>query len=123
MPLAYSFRRLAKDGWTGKYSASNPPPKSRNFSNHPMVQVDKIVAELRRVGAANGERTPSQVALAWLIAKGAVPIPGAKNRQQAGLKRTPGRSVGAWASMTSRALDAVALYGQRGIAQRVWQHG
>ena len=41
------------------------------------------MAVLRRIGEAHGDRTPSQVALAWLIAKGAVPIPGAKNRDQA----------------------------------------
>ena len=29
------------------------------------------------------KRTPSQVALNWVICKGAIPIPGAKNAQQA----------------------------------------
>jgi aryl-alcohol dehydrogenase-like predicted oxidoreductase len=119
VPLAYS--PIGQGRLTGKYSASNPPPKSRNFSNHPMVQVDAVVAELRRIGAATGDRTPSQVALAWIIAKGAVPIPGAKNRQQA--VENAGALGWRLTDEDIAALDASALFGQRGIAQRVWQHG
>ncbi len=68
---------------TGKYSASNPPPGRRTFSNHPMEAVEQVTAALRRVGEEHGGRTPSQVALNWVMAHGAVPIPGAKNRRQA----------------------------------------
>ncbi len=119
VPLAYS--PIGQGRLTGKYSASNPPPGSRTFSAHPMEQVDAVVAELRRIGDDHDGRTPSQVALAWLIAQGAVPIPGAKNRSQA--EQNAG-SLG-W-QMTDgelARLDAVALDGKRGIAQRVWQHG
>jgi aryl-alcohol dehydrogenase-like predicted oxidoreductase len=119
VPLAYS--PIGQGRLTGKYSAANPPPKTRNFSNHPMAQVDKIVAELRRIGAAAGGRTPSQVALAWLIAKGAVPIPGAKNRQQA--EENAGALGWRLSDDDVGTLDTVALYGQRGIAERFWQHG
>jgi aryl-alcohol dehydrogenase-like predicted oxidoreductase len=119
VPLAYS--PIGQGRLTGKYSTANPPPASRSFSNHPMAAVDKVVAELHRVGALHGDRTPSQVALAWIIAKGAVPIPGAKNKRQAE------ENAGAlgWGLETEdvEALDSVALYGRRGIAQRVWQHG
>jgi aryl-alcohol dehydrogenase-like predicted oxidoreductase len=119
VPLAYS--PIGQGRLTGKYSASNPPPKSRTFSNHPMVQVDKIVAELRRIGAANGDKTPSQVALAYLIAQGAVPIPGAKNRAQA--EENAGALNWNLSPEDLAALDSVALYGQRGIVERIWQHG
>jgi aryl-alcohol dehydrogenase-like predicted oxidoreductase len=34
-------------------------------------------------GGGYGGRTPVQVALNWVIAKGAVPIPGVKNKHQA----------------------------------------
>ena len=81
VPLAYS--PIGQGRLTGKYSAANPPPGGRTFSAHPMAEVDAVVAQLRRIGEAHGDRTPSQVALAWLIAQGAVPIPGAKNRDQA----------------------------------------
>ncbi len=119
VPLAYS--PIGQGRLTGKYSATNPPPKARTFSAHPMEEVDKVVEVLRRIGTAHGDRTPSQVALAWLIAKGSIPIPGAKSRYQAE------DNAGALGWRMSEAelaeLDAVAFYGTRGLAQRFWQHG
>lgn len=119
VPIAYS--PIGQGRLTGKYSAANPPPGRRTFSAHPMEQVDRVVAELRRIGEAHDGRTPSQVALRWIIDKGAVPIPGAKNAQQAA------DNAGAlgWSLDPDElaALDRVALEGQRTIAQRVWQHG
>jgi aryl-alcohol dehydrogenase-like predicted oxidoreductase len=117
--LAYS--PIGQGRLTGKYSAAHPPPSSRNFSNHPMAKVDEIVAVLRRIGAAHDDRTPSQVALAWVIAKGAVPIPGAKNRAQA--EENAGALGWRMTAAEVAELDAVALHGKRGIPQRVWQHG
>ena len=119
VPLAYS--PIGQGRLTGKYSASNPPPGKRNFSNHPMEVVDRIVAELRTIGEKHGGKTPSQVALNWIIAKGAVPIPGAKNRAQADDNAGAlGWSVDA---DDLAALDAAALPGLRGLGNRVWQHG
>jgi aryl-alcohol dehydrogenase-like predicted oxidoreductase len=119
VPLAYS--PIGQGRLTGKYSEANPPPRGRSFSAHPMAQVDAVVAQLRRIGEAHGDRTPSQVALAWLIAHGAVPIPGAKNGDQAA------QNAGAlgWRLTTDELdlLDSAALFGNRGISQRVWQHG
>ncbi|MEY2570425.1 MAG: hypothetical protein QOE63_775 [Acidimicrobiaceae bacterium] len=119
VPLAYS--PIGQGRLTGKYSASNPPPGNRSFSAHPMEQVDAVVAVLRRIGAAHGDRTPSQVALAWLMAKGSVPIPGAKNRKQA--EENAGALGWAMTDAEITELDAVALYGKRGLQQRIWQHG
>ncbi len=119
VPLAYS--PIGQGRLTGKYSAANPPPKGRTFSDHPMPDVDKIVSVLRRIGVAHGERTPSQVALAWIIAKGAVPIPGAKNRAQA--QENAGALGWQMSAEEISDLDAVALYGQRKLSQRIWQHG
>jgi aryl-alcohol dehydrogenase-like predicted oxidoreductase len=119
VPLAYS--PIGQGRLTGKYSASNPPPGSRNFSAHPWEQVDRVVGELRCIGEAHDGRTPSQVALSWLIAKGAVPIPGAKNRSQA--EQNAGALGWRMSDEELATLDGVALYGKRGISQRVWQHG
>lgn len=118
VPLAYS--PIGQGRLTGKYSASNPPPGRRNFSAHPMDQVDRVVEVLRGIGLANGDRTPAQVALRWLVEKGAVPIPGAKNADQA----TQNAGALGW-TMTPEdvvAVDRVALEGVRSIASRVWQH-
>jgi len=119
VPLAYS--PIGQGRLTGKYSAADPPPGRRTFSAHPMEQVDRIVAELRRIGGANGDRTPSQVALRWIMDKGAVPIPGAKNAEQA----TQNAGALGWTldPDDAAALDRVALEGTRTIAQRAWQHG
>ncbi len=119
VPLAYS--PIGQGRLTGKYSADNPPPGKRGFSAHPMAVVDRVVAELAAIGEAHDGRTPSQVALRWIIAKGAVPIPGAKNRRQAE------ENAGAlgWeldADEVAR-LDQVALPGIRSLQNRIWQHG
>ena len=117
--LAYS--PLGMGRLTGKYDARNPPPGRRNFSAFPMEEIDPIVAELRRIGAAHGGRTPSQVALNWIICKGAVPIPGAKNAAQA--EQNAGALGWRLTQDEVAALDRVAKNGQRGIFNRVWQHG
>jgi aryl-alcohol dehydrogenase-like predicted oxidoreductase len=119
VPLAYS--PIGQGRLTGKYSAANPPPRGRTFSDHPMAEVDAVVALLRRIGHDHGERTPSQVALAWLIAKGAVPIPGAKNRAQA--EENAGALGWNLTADELDLLDTISLYGKRGLSQRIWQHG
>jgi diketogulonate reductase-like aldo/keto reductase len=79
-----------------------------------------VLELVRSVGETN-ERTPSQVALRWLVQKGAVPIPGAKNQEQASLNAG---ALGWELSATDMtALDAVALEGRRTIHGRVFQHG
>ena len=117
--LAYS--PIGQGRLTGKYSAADPPPGKRGFSAHPMELVDPIVAELRRIGDAHDGRTPSQVALRWIIEKGAVPIPGAKNAEQAA--QNAGALGWSLSADDVAALDAVALGGIRSFQNRFWQHG
>jgi aryl-alcohol dehydrogenase-like predicted oxidoreductase len=119
VPLAYS--PIGQGRLTGKYSAADPPPGKRTFSDHPMELVDAIVSELRSIGDAQGGRTPSQVALNWIIAKGAVPIPGAKNRTQA--EENAGALGWALDGDEVTRLDRAALPGIRNLSSRVWQHG
>jgi diketogulonate reductase-like aldo/keto reductase len=38
---------------------------------------------MREIGTGHGGKTPAQFALNWVICKGAVPIPSAKNGRQA----------------------------------------
>jgi aryl-alcohol dehydrogenase-like predicted oxidoreductase len=119
LPLAYS--PIGQGRLTGKYSAQNPPPGKRNFSNHPMEVVDAVVAELRRIGEKHGGKLPSQVALNWVMAKGAVPIPGAKNRHQA--EENAGALGWSVDDDDLARLDRVALSGIRTLQSRIWQHG
>ncbi len=116
--LAYS--PLGQGRLTGKYNASNPPPGRRQFSAYPMAEIEPLVAQLRRIGEAHG-KSPAQVALNWLICKGTVPIPGAKNEQQAA------HNAGAlgWRLSADEvaALDRSSKPGQRTIFHRIRQHG
>lgn len=116
--LAYS--PLGQGRLTGKYTASNPPPGHRNFSDFPMQEIDPIVAELRRMGERYG-KTPAQVALNWVICKGAIPIPGAKNKAQA--EQNAGALGWRLSGDDVRALDRVSKSGQRKLMHRFWQHG
>ena len=119
VPLAYS--PIGQGRLTGKYSATNPPKGRRNFSSFPMAKIDEIVAKLRQIGDAHDGKTPSQVALNWIIAKGAVPIPGAKNLAQG----TENAGALGWSMDPAElaALDAAALPGLRSLSNRIWQHG
>lgn len=80
--IAYS--PLAQGLLSGKYTPDNPPPGARGYLyKQKLAQVQPLIALLREVGEAHGGKTPSQVALNWLICKGALPIPGVKTVQQA----------------------------------------
>jgi aryl-alcohol dehydrogenase-like predicted oxidoreductase len=83
--IAYS--PLAGGALTGKYSATKKASGLRrflpNFSKKAMEAVQPVIALLRQIGERYS-KTPSQVALRWLIENPFVlPIPGAKNSQQA----------------------------------------
>lgn len=81
--IAYS--PLAQGLLTGKYTPENPPPgvRRRRYSRERLARIQPLVNLLREIGAAHGGKTPAQVAINWVICKGAVPIPGVKNERQA----------------------------------------
>ena len=118
VPLGYS--PLGQGRLTGKYSVDLPPPGKRTFGNHPMQVVDGVVSELRRIGDRHG-KSPGQVALNWVMVKGVVPIPGAKNRRQA--EDNAGALGWAIDEKDIERLDAAALVGARTLQVRLWQHG
>ncbi len=81
--IAYS--PLAQGMLSGKYTWQNPPPgvRGRRYSRSYLRKIQPLIEGLKQIGEALGGKTPAQVALNWVMAKGAVPIPGAKNAQQA----------------------------------------
>ena len=80
--IAYS--PLGKGLLTGKYTPEHPPKGVRRFMlGRYLKPVQPLVGLLREIGQKHGGKTPAQVALNWLMAKGAVPIPGLKNLRQA----------------------------------------
>ncbi len=80
--IAYS--PLGKGLLTGKYTVANPPPGLRGRgSGAVLAKLPPLIERMQAIGAAHGGKSPAQVAVNWTICKGTLPIPGAKNAQQA----------------------------------------
>lgn len=81
--IAYS--PLSQGLLTGKYHVDNPPSGVRRirYSRKLLNQIQPLIILLREIGKNHGGKTPTQVAINWVICKGAVPIPGVKNAIQA----------------------------------------
>lgn len=81
--IAYS--PLAKGILSGKYTPQNPPPglRGRAYNRTYLQRVQPLIRLLRQIGEEKGGKTPAQVALNWVLCKGGVAIPGAKNARQA----------------------------------------
>lgn len=79
--IAYS--PLEQGLLTGKYSPENPPAGVRANQHAELIKkLPPVIKVLQEIGQTHG-KTISQVALNWVICKGALPIPGAKNAKQA----------------------------------------
>jgi aryl-alcohol dehydrogenase-like predicted oxidoreductase len=80
--IAYS--PLEKGLLTGKYSVEHPPPGSRARGYAGLLpKIQPLVKLMTGIGQDHGGKSHAQIALNWLICKGALPIPGAKNAEQA----------------------------------------
>jgi aryl-alcohol dehydrogenase-like predicted oxidoreductase len=81
--IAYS--PLGQGLLTGKYNPDKRPPGlgRRRYTRKRLASVQPLVSKLWEIGQIHDGKTPAQVALNWVICKGAVPIPGAKNAKQA----------------------------------------
>ncbi|ORX90512.1 Aldo/keto reductase [Basidiobolus meristosporus CBS 931.73] len=113
--LAYS--PLGMGRLTGKYSATNPPPSGRKFGNYSMNDIEPLLDVLRQL-ALKYEKTVPQIALNWVICKGVIPIPGAKNLKQAQ------ENCGAlgW-RMDDADIDLLDTHSFDGTTYSFWQHG
>jgi len=80
--IAYSPLKMGM--LTGKYDAWHRPSgwHRRGFEAAYFTRWNNLMDTVRDIGARVG-KSPAQVALNWCIAKGTVPIPGAKNERQA----------------------------------------
>ncbi len=80
--IAYS--PLAMGLLTGKYTPENPPAGVRgNRYASVLKEIQPLMRLMTEIGQDYGGKSPSQIALNWVICKGALPIPGAKNVRQA----------------------------------------
>jgi len=69
---------------SGKYSPENPPSgtRARMYAGI-LPKIKPLIKLMTEIGQDHGGKTNSQIAINWLICKGTMPIPGAKNAQQA----------------------------------------
>jgi pyridoxine 4-dehydrogenase len=80
--IAYS--PLEKGLLSGKYSPENPPPGTRAGTyGGILAKIQPLIKAMTEVGQDHGGKSNVQVALNWVICKGGLPIPGAKNAEQA----------------------------------------
>lgn len=69
---------------TGKYGLDHPPPGNRGLRYAGLLgKLAPTLKLMTEIGQDHGGKSNAQVALNWVIAKGALPIPGAKNAEQA----------------------------------------
>jgi aryl-alcohol dehydrogenase-like predicted oxidoreductase len=80
--IAYS--PIEKGLLTGKYSTDNPPPGRRGQHYASLLpKIGPLLKLMTEIGQEHGGKSKAQVALNWCIQKGTMPIPGAKNAEQA----------------------------------------
>src|SRR5438445_2203663 len=112
--VAYS--PLGRGFLTGRFRRSEDLPADDYRRNSPRFQGDnfeknlRLVARVRRI-AAEKKATPSQLALAWLLAQGSdvVPIPGTKRREY--LEENTGAARVALSPEDLQRIDAAAPKG------------
>lgn len=81
--IAYS--PLGQGLLTGKYTPDKPLKgvRGRRYNSAFIARIQPLIRLMTDIGREHGSKTPAQVALNWVIQKGAIPIPGAKNSRQA----------------------------------------
>ncbi|KAK8024641.1 hypothetical protein PG993_012707 [Apiospora rasikravindrae] len=115
--MAYS--PLGMGRLSGKYSAENPPPSGRRFSNYPMTQLSPLLEVLHRVAAAHNVKC-SAVALKWVIQKGAIPLGGVKSAAQV---EENARAAGDEWTLTDAEMAELEEHAILGKTNMMWQHG
>lgn len=80
--IAYS--PLEQGLLTGKYDTDNHPKGTRSGHYARLLpKLQPLLKLMTQIGQDHGGKSNAQVALNWVICKGALPIPGAKNEVQA----------------------------------------
>jgi aryl-alcohol dehydrogenase-like predicted oxidoreductase len=80
--IAYS--PLAMGILSGKYTPENPPKgtRSAHYNRSVLEAIQPLIKLMKSIGMDHEGKTASQVALNWVISKGALAIPGAKSINQ-----------------------------------------
>ena len=81
--LAYS--PIAQGVLSGKYTPQNPPRgilRSIRYRRKVLQRLQPLIGVMTEISAKNEGRTLAQIAINWVLAKGAIPIVGTKNMTQ-----------------------------------------
>jgi diketogulonate reductase-like aldo/keto reductase len=64
--------------FAGKYNINNKPggPRGAVFNDNRLRKVEPVLGLMKEIGAGHEGKSPAQVAINWVICKGALPIPG-----------------------------------------------
>ncbi|KAI0839624.1 NADP-dependent oxidoreductase domain-containing protein [Hypoxylon sp. FL0890] len=112
-----SYSSLAQGRLTGKYNAKNPPPSTYRFSNYDMESVEPTIRVLEDI-AKNGGKSVAAVALNYNISKGALPLVGIRNVEQA---RQAVEALG-W-RLDGREVERIDKCSMEGKTSMLWQQG
>jgi aryl-alcohol dehydrogenase-like predicted oxidoreductase len=104
---------------SGKYSAENPVPSNRKFSNYPMEQFIPLLDALRKIAEAHNVNS-SAVALKWVVQKGAIPLGGVKNAFQVEENALAADNSWMISENEMAELEKHTIIGSTNI---MWQHG
>ena len=81
--LAYS--PIAQGVLTGKYTPQNPPRgilRGRRYRRAVLERWQPLLEVMTKISEENAGKTLAQIAINWVLSKGAIPIVGAKNISQ-----------------------------------------
>ena len=80
-----AYMPLAQGALTGKYTPDNLPKgllRRITYRKGLLKKVQPLISPMREIGLKYGNKTPSQVAINWVIGKGALPLVGVNNLKQ-----------------------------------------
>jgi aryl-alcohol dehydrogenase-like predicted oxidoreductase len=112
-----SYSSLAQGRLSGKYHKGNEPPKSYRFSNYKMEHYDPILKTVEAI-AQKRNTSISGVALNYNLSKGALPVVGMRNTEQAEANL---KALG-W-RLTRDEIAEIDKVSFNGKSTVLWQHG
>jgi len=81
--MAYS--PIAQGVLSGKYTPQNPPRgilRSRKYRRTVLKRLQPLIEVMAEISEKNGGKTLAQIAINWVLSKGAIPVVGTKNMTQ-----------------------------------------
>ncbi len=80
-----AYMPLAQGALTGKYTPDNLPKgllRRITYRKGLLKKVQPLISLMSEIGLKYGNKTPSQIAINWVICKGALPLVGVNNIRQ-----------------------------------------